>query len=359
MSAADAGPAGAGSFFVLSLPTVSATEHQVLADALTQAIARGTILSPHDLALPPGWRRLAVRARFPRFPRSRGILTPLLPLRAMRSVPTPVLLVVDELFSSTLLHAVYAKRVHRAAVIVYCFENLPFPPLMRLSARFFSRFVDVALCSCGDAALRARESGVAHTVLCPYPVWEPPPAAVRTVTQIRTVGYIGRLVPEKGLGDLLQAAQERPDLEVRIYGQGPLLEQVRQTPAVRYLGSFDGRDGLEVVYRDLDVLVLPSRALPHWHEQYGRVLAEAMARGVIPLGSDCGAIPDVVGDPRLIFPAGQPAALADRLRWLSGLPPAAVAELSRGVRRRFTEHLATPVFQGRLLEAAARCTRGA
>jgi glycosyltransferase involved in cell wall biosynthesis len=355
---AAAGIDRAASLFALCLPTVSASEHQVLADALSQGLAGGTILSPHELTLPAGWRRLPVRPRFPRFPKSRGLLTPFLPLRAMAGVPASLLLIVDELFGSTLLHAAYAKRVQRAAVIVYCFEDLPFRPLMRLSARFFSRFVDVALCSCREAALRAQEVGVVHTLLCPYPVWEPEPAAVRTVTQVRTVGYIGRLVPEKGIGELLQAVQEVPDLEFRVYGRGPLLEQVQQTPGVRYLGSFAGRSGLEEVYRGLDVLILPSRALPHWREQYGRVLAEAMARGVIPIGSDCGAIPAVVGDPRLIFPAGDAAALAARLRWLQGLSPAVLGELRRSQRVQFSERLATGVFQRRLREAAALCGVG-
>ena len=41
---------------------------------------------------------------------------------------------------------------------------------------------------------------------------------------------------------------------------------------------------------------MPSRTLPNWKEQFGRVIIEAMACGVPVVGSDSGAIPDVIGD---------------------------------------------------------------
>jgi glycosyltransferase involved in cell wall biosynthesis len=60
----------------------------------------------------------------------------------------------------------------------------------------------------------------------------------------------------------------------------------------------------------LDMLVLPSRTTPNWKEQFGRVLVEAMACKVAVVGSDAGAIPEVIGDAGRIFPESQPAALA-------------------------------------------------
>src|SRR5439155_22851925 len=70
--------------------------------------------------------------------------------------------------------------------------------------------------------------------------------------------------------------------------------------------------------RQLDVLVLPSRRQPNWAEQFGRVLVEAMACGVPVIGSNCGEIPNVVGDAGLIFPEGDPAALRSALEQLIG-----------------------------------------
>ena len=70
--------------------------------------------------------------------------------------------------------------------------------------------------------------------------------------------------------------------------------------------------------RTSDVLVLPSRTIPgKWKEQFGRVLVEAMAAGCVPVGSDSGAIPGVVGSGGLTFPEGDVQALAARLTELA------------------------------------------
>jgi glycosyltransferase involved in cell wall biosynthesis len=50
-----------------------------------------------------------------------------------------------------------------------------------------------------------------------------------------------------------------------------------------------------------DALVLPSRRAAAWKEQFGHVLIEAMAMGIPAVGSDSGAIPEVIGRPALVF----------------------------------------------------------
>ena len=71
------------------------------------------------------------------------------------------------------------------------------------------------------------------------------------------------------------------------------------------------------ILKSMDVLVLPSRSMPYWKEQFGRVLVEAMACGVPVIGSDSGAIPAVIGDAGLVFPEGDDRALADRILQLA------------------------------------------
>ena len=66
-------------------------------------------------------------------------------------------------------------------------------------------------------------------------------------------------------------------------------------------------------YHQIDVLAVPSLTRPNWKEQFGRVLVEAMASGVPVIGSDSGAIPDIIGDAGLIVPEGDVSALADGL----------------------------------------------
>jgi glycosyltransferase involved in cell wall biosynthesis len=73
-------------------------------------------------------------------------------------------------------------------------------------------------------------------------------------------------------------------------------------------------------YRSIDTLVLPSITRPNWKEQFGRVLIEAMACGVPPVGSESGEIPNGIGDGGLTFPEGDADSLRERLVRLARQP---------------------------------------
>ncbi len=139
------------------------------------------------------------------------------------------------------------------------------------------------------------------------------------------IGYIGRLVPEKGIDILLEAvAQLRGPWELRILGSGP--ERDRLEKMAQWLGilprvTFDlpiPSTQMPYYYSGLDVLVLPSRTRPNWKEQFGRVLIEAMACQVVVVGARCGAIPEVIDDAGLTFVEGDPANLRAQLESLLG-----------------------------------------
>ena len=158
------------------------------------------------------------------------------------------------------------------------------------------------------------------------------------------VGYAGRLVPEKGVELLLDAlAGLEGDWSLLLIGRGSLRDRL----AAR-LGEppFAGRAvQLDTVPRDemprylncMDALVLPSRAAPHWKEQFGHVLVEAMACGVPVVGSTCGEIPNVVGDAGLVFPEGDAAALREALARLMASSDEC-AELAARGRERVLAH---------------------
>jgi glycosyltransferase involved in cell wall biosynthesis len=86
----------------------------------------------------------------------------------------------------------------------------------------------------------------------------------------------------------------------------------------------------------MDVLVLPSLSTPHWKEQFGRVLVEAMGCKVAVVGSNSGAIPEVIGDARRIFPEGSAPALAVILQRLAE-NPVALGEARESGYRNATE----------------------
>ena len=91
-----------------------------------------------------------------------------------------------------------------------------------------------------------------------------------------------------------------------------------------------------VMRRDLDALVLTSRTLPNWKEQFGRVLVEAMACGVPVVGSRSGEIAHVIGDAGLIVPEEDVDALRSALLQLMQ-DDALRTELGRRGRRRVLE----------------------
>lgn len=142
------------------------------------------------------------------------------------------------------------------------------------------------------------------------------------------VAYIGRLEPRKDVNTLLTAlgllAARRPDVPALvILGDGPLRSALesearrltQQFPAVRvhFLGASDDAVKWQLLAL-ATALVAPSTS----GESFGIVLLEAMAARTIPIAADNPGYRAVLADPTglgasLLFAAGNPAALADRL----------------------------------------------
>jgi len=140
-----------------------------------------------------------------------------------------------------------------------------------------------------------------------------------------TVGYVGRLVPEKGIQTLLESFSKLKGTQntLLILGSGPLLESLKTRSAelgiekqVRWVSALD--QTLVPDYLNcMDTLVLPSLTTSRWKEQFGRVLIEAQAGEVPVIGSSSGAIPEVIGRAGLIFPEGNVEELAQHLQSLA------------------------------------------
>ena len=159
-------------------------------------------------------------------------------------------------------------------------------------------------------------------------------------------GYIGRLVEEKGLRDMVDALAFCPEhVNLLFVGEGPYqaaLEQrareLGKTEQVRFLPRRPLEE-LPVVMNALDTLVLVSRTTGRWKEQFGRVLIEAHACRIPVIGSTSGAIPEVVGGGGLIVPEQNPRALADAMLQLAADPEpgSRLGEVGRGqVEQQYT-----------------------
>lgn len=124
------------------------------------------------------------------------------------------------------------------------------------------------------------------------------------------LGFIGRMIPEKGLSFLLHTLQKTDfPFVLDILGEGPEKSnlqciQFRDDQIINWLGHVS-HDTLPSVMYDWDFLVIPSLSTDRWKEQFGRVIIEALALEVPVLGSDCGSIPEVIGPGGQIFPEGR------------------------------------------------------
>ena len=134
------------------------------------------------------------------------------------------------------------------------------------------------------------------------------------------IGYIGRLVNEKGVDMLISVLTMMPDdVRLNVYGSGPDLEYLKQLVFNYNLYNeviftpWISSTKIPQLMHNFDVLVLPSRTTTKWKEQFGRVLIEAMASGIPVVGSDSGEIPYVIGDAGLIFQEGDVESLKDAL----------------------------------------------
>jgi glycosyltransferase involved in cell wall biosynthesis len=140
-------------------------------------------------------------------------------------------------------------------------------------------------------------------------------------------GYVGRIVEEKGLAEIVEAlAYCPPDVNVVMVGSGPFqpelerrVRELKRERQVRFLPN-RGRESLPELMSALDVLLLPSRTTPRWKEQFGRVIIEAHACSTPVIGSNSGAIPDVIGQGGAVVPEQNPAALAAAISELRADP---------------------------------------
>jgi glycosyltransferase involved in cell wall biosynthesis len=135
--------------------------------------------------------------------------------------------------------------------------------------------------------------------------------------------YVGRLVPEKGVGVLVKAWRElaADGVTLCLAGEGPLRRA--DEPGIRYLGHVE-RVMLPVAYAAADLVVVPSLATRRFLEPWGLVCNEAMygARPVIASAAVGAVAGGLVGHGQtgMVVRAGDESDLVSTMRQLLGDP---------------------------------------
>jgi glycosyltransferase involved in cell wall biosynthesis len=184
------------------------------------------------------------------------------------------------------------------------------------------------------------------------------------------VGAVGRLVWEKGYGELFAAAGQLrrrcPEVTVVVAGPsepekadgiGPAALAAAESSGVRFLGN---RSDVEDLYAAFDIYVLAS-----YREGFPRSAMEAAAMGLPVVATDIRGCRQVVehGSTGLLVPARDASALADAVARLAGDPAlrttmgsAAVSKAKRDFDQRQVIAKTLAVY-GELLERKGRAQR--
>ncbi len=243
-----------------------------------------------------------------------------------------------EYFVNQMLRWFYFQRSPR--IVAPVVENIwRLPGGLRAHAAHFRRCLYwrryAAVLACASKSREAiRKFGMPDKVpisIAWLPHLAPPPAAKNGAAPFLPgkspgeffVGFCGRVTAAKGWKVLLAAMQLLPaSFKCLIAGAGGEEDELRRlisTPPLQSRVHFVGvleKEKLWNFYRALDVLVLPSLTTPTWTEQFGSVMAEAMACGIPVIGSDSGAIREVIGDAGIVVEEQNPGALAEAIRLL-------------------------------------------
>ncbi|MBC8103078.1 MAG: glycosyltransferase, partial [Cytophagales bacterium] len=243
-----------------------------------------------------------------------------LPLREWKAFRPDVLYAAQEPWSLANLQAIWLSRKLGAPLVFHTNQNIlkRYPLPFSLFEQFAYRNAGAALAYSEDARQVMVTKGLKNpSAVVPYAVelsqFFPREAGDSSEAMVLrrslgiadsdfVVGYLGRFVPDKGLETLVRAAARivagtapgDPPLKVLMVGAGPQEAELRGQIAALDLAEHFVWTGLVAhekagdYLRCMEAFALPSVTMPHWKEQFGRVLIEAMACGIPVIGSNSG-----------------------------------------------------------------------
>jgi glycosyltransferase involved in cell wall biosynthesis len=175
--------------------------------------------------------------------------------------------------------------------------------------------------------------------------------------------FVGRLLPHKGIDDLVKALPEDVTLEIigQSYGEDYLRDLKAMAEGKHITFRHDCDDAALVhAYRKALCVVLPSVYRNMYGQEtrvpelLGQTLLEGMACGTPALCTDVASMPEVVEDgvTGFVVPPNDPSALSAKLTWLRDYPREA-REMGDAARRRVLEKFTWPAVVRRCLEIYA------
>ena len=212
--------------------------------------------------------------------------------------------------------------------------------LLRAFNRFFFRFSTLVLANSEEMVVAAHNMGAKKVRLMGTPIARQ--FLQRPVTplsdKISSILYAGRLATEKNVHSVIAAAQDLPNIQYFIAGDGPLHDLIvarsSELSNLTYLGWLP-RSNMPETLDNVDMLLLPSQV-----ESFGTTALEGMARNRIVLASeDCGIF-DWPSLNRNIFRISKTESVTDAIRRITQLDHQRWKEKAEGAckaARRFND----------------------
>ncbi len=214
-------------------------------------------------------------------------------------------------------------------VVMYTAQNLDKrwpPPFSGYEKRSLARVHAFYPCSLQAASvLRGKGfGGVIHSLPLGYDESHYSSGQQTVADGTYRLALVGRMVPEKGVFDAVRVLADLRrnrglDATLVLAGAGPALADGMKLAAELGVGDnvevrgWLGAHELAAMYREIHVLLAPSRSTPTWAEQFGRIIVEAQASGCVVAGYDSGATAEVGGKAGLLMEEGDVAGLADAI----------------------------------------------
>lgn len=246
-----------------------------------------------------------------------------------------------------------AKRKYGIKVVVTCWENIPFfneTPNLRGYVK--ANYIKKAVRDEADLFIaiteRAKEAliyeGVPDGRITVIPIgmnlerFKPRPKDKEIIGKLRLneddfiILFVGVICIYKGVYELVYAANRllhdkdldfiKEHLKFVLVGCGE--EEQRIKKLVKKLGIsehfvFAGHQPYMQIHRFYsiaDIFTLPSKPIKTWQEQFGMVLAEALACGKPIISTLCGSIPEVIGDAGILIQPNDPLSIYQELKRL-------------------------------------------
>lgn len=168
--------------------------------------------------------------------------------------------------------------------------------------------------------------------------------------------FVGRLESLKGIMTLLKACTEIPDMDIRIAGRGPLMQEGKEfaeqenLSRVQFMGFRSGEE-LKQLFLNARFLVIPSEC----YENCPMVVLEAFSAGKPVIGSKIGGIPELIehGTDGLLFEPGDAQALAEAMAAL-WKDPSTASEMGRQGRAKVEERFSIDKYMQSLIGIYSR-----